>query len=161
MPSTASEPGYVVNLDMSALGRVFDDQSQSRVRLESEAVLVILENVEAGKVKWVHSPALRDEISANPNENARNALIEVIDNLGSTFVVDVVEMERRSTELRRQGITRLDAFHVAFAEVAGAALVTCDDRLIRTMTRVGSPIWIGTPLGYCDQEVNRWTDALT
>ena len=45
-----------VYLDVSALCRPFDDQSHIRVRLETEAVQLILSHVRAGTFIWFGTP---------------------------------------------------------------------------------------------------------
>ena len=54
-----------VYLDMCCLKRPFDDQSQPRIHLESEAVLAIL-SAHAELVEFVHSSALDLENNQNP-----------------------------------------------------------------------------------------------
>ena len=47
----------LIYLDMCCLKRPFDDQSKSRIRLEAEAVLVVLA-MESDRLGFVRSPAL-------------------------------------------------------------------------------------------------------
>ena len=42
-----------VYLDVCCLNRPFDTQEQDRLRLEAEAVLLILKHCEAGEWQWV------------------------------------------------------------------------------------------------------------
>jgi len=42
-------PSMKVYLDVSCLNRPFDDQTQARIRLESEAVTIILDECEHGE----------------------------------------------------------------------------------------------------------------
>ena len=53
-------------LDVSVLNRPFDDQSQVRIRLETEAFLAILERIETGELVMVGSTVLDFENEANP-----------------------------------------------------------------------------------------------
>ena len=55
----------LIYLDMCCLKRPFDDQTQMRVRLESEAVLVLL-SMESTTLQFVRSGALLLENSYNP-----------------------------------------------------------------------------------------------
>jgi hypothetical protein len=50
-----------VYLDTCCLNRPFDDQTQMRVRLEAESVLVILARIENGDWVWIGSEVLKDE----------------------------------------------------------------------------------------------------
>lgn len=58
-------------LDVSCLNRPFDDQLQLRRRLESEAVITILGQIERGFWTQVSSRMAEQEIEAMPDENRR------------------------------------------------------------------------------------------
>ena len=47
-----------IYLDACCLNRPFDDQSQPRVHLESEAVLIILARVKTNVCEWLSSTVL-------------------------------------------------------------------------------------------------------
>ncbi|MEP7343428.1 MAG: hypothetical protein ABI977_37250 [Acidobacteriota bacterium] len=52
----------------------FDDQSQERILLEAEAIIVILARIEQGLLTWTSSEAVDYEIARNPNlDRARKA----------------------------------------------------------------------------------------
>jgi hypothetical protein len=55
-----------VYLDTSAYQRPFDDQTQPRIFLESQAVVMILQMIEAGILDLVSSSVLEYENSRNP-----------------------------------------------------------------------------------------------
>src|SRR5690606_29799698 len=129
--SIMNQPLPIVYLDSSALGRFFDDQSQPRIRLETEGVHVILEYVQSGVLSMARSPVLLDEIRANPNYHARTALTQLLDEYGIELPLRQSRIQERAEFLRSKGITFLDAMHVAIAEDMNASFVTCDDRLIR------------------------------
>ncbi len=58
-----------VYLDTSALKRPFDDQTQARIKLETEALVTILAMAQAGEITLINSSVLR-------YENSRNADLE-------------------------------------------------------------------------------------
>ena len=47
-----------VYLDACCLNRPYDDQTQDRIHLESEAVLTVLKHIEAGDWEWVVSSVI-------------------------------------------------------------------------------------------------------
>lgn len=55
-----------VYLDTCSIQRLLDTLSQTRIRLEAEAVLGVLERVEAGEVALVSSTVLEMETARNP-----------------------------------------------------------------------------------------------
>lgn len=63
-----------VYLDACCLNRPFDDQSQDRIRLESEAIIIILNLLYKGEWKWIGSEALEIEIENTPNIEKRHYL---------------------------------------------------------------------------------------
>lgn len=58
---------YRMYMDVCCLNRPFDDQTQQRIHLEAEAVLLILNRCQAGEWKLVTSNALDTEIGLTPN----------------------------------------------------------------------------------------------
>jgi len=116
-------------LDICALKRPFDDQTQPRVRLEADAVLELLA-APPEQLTFVHA-------AAHDLENAQNPLAwrahRVADWLASVPPVDakVDDLQHRIQELMTLGFRNFDAFHVASAEFANAEVFgTTDDRLL-------------------------------
>ncbi len=56
-----------VYLDNCCLNRPFDDQRQARIRLESEAIMAIIEQIQSGKINWISSGAIDIELSYAPD----------------------------------------------------------------------------------------------
>src|SRR5438128_680599 len=114
----------LIYLDMCCLKRPFDDQSQRRIRLESEAVLGML-SLESSEFSFVHSPALILENSQNPiKERALRVTQWLLAQPTSEY--NWKTLEDRTAELMKLGLKNFDALHVASAEQAGAdVLATC------------------------------------
>ena len=55
-----------IYLDASVLNRPFDDQTQPRIWLETLALHVVLQSIEAGETELVASSVLHYENSRNP-----------------------------------------------------------------------------------------------
>ena len=55
-----------IYLDTSAYNRPFDDQTQPKIFLESQAVAIILQMVEMGMIELASSSVLEYENSRNP-----------------------------------------------------------------------------------------------
>jgi len=60
-----------IYLDVSCLNRAFDDQTQTRIRLEAEATTIILERCELGEWQHVSSEMATIEIAAMPDAERR------------------------------------------------------------------------------------------
>ncbi|MFL6208862.1 MAG: PIN domain-containing protein [Pyrinomonadaceae bacterium] len=131
-----------VYLDACCLNRPFDDQTQNRIRLEAEAVLLILSQVEAGRWQWVGSEALDYEIEQTPNAERRMRVRLMTKAVHRSIKVEAAE-EARAQQLATLGFHALDALHLACAESGGAdVLLTTDDRLLRLAVRLSAQLHI-------------------
>ncbi len=142
----------LIYLDACTLCRPFDDQRYVRVRLESDATKLILENVRNRKLKLAVSPVHRKEIWAIPDLAERIEILSLLDNFGKLVKVDMAEACIKAQQLFDNGFGVADAAHVAFAEAAGANFVTCDDRLLKRCLKSDLKIWCGDPLQFCLKE---------
>jgi len=150
--SASLPPLRRVYLDVCALNRPLDDQNQMRVRLESDAVLLILSHARAPTLCMMVSPVHAAEVAANPDLAKREHIQLLLKDVGVEAVVDMMQARVRAEQLHELGLGVADAAHVAFAELAGCDFVTVDDRLLRQLQRVGSSVWFGAPTTYCDKE---------
>jgi len=148
MPSSP-KPVY---LDVCALCRPFDDQNQMRIRLETEAVQLILSHIRASDLELIVSVAHDLEIGAINDATERQHLFSMLKQVGRRFDFDMQRARRRAEELTEQGLGSADAAHLAFAEEAKASFITCDDRLVRQCRRARPGVWFGTPVAFCAKE---------
>lgn len=124
-----------VYLDTCCLNRPFDDQGQERVRLESEAIIVILQRVARGEWIMIGSGALDDEIAAISDPELRERVQAIADVATNYVLLEVVR--RRGRELQAAGVPGYDSLHLACAEAAGAnVLLTTDDAFVRRARRL-------------------------
>jgi predicted nucleic acid-binding protein len=119
-----------VYLDTSIYNRPFDDQTQPKIFLETQAVILILQMVEANLLELVSSSVLEYENSRNPfliNQQLMSRYLQI-----ATLRILINErIKIRGEQLEQQGIKAIDALHVACAETAKSDyFITCDRRLI-------------------------------
>lgn len=142
-----------VYLDVCALNRPFDDQSQMRIRLETDAILLVLSLVRDGRIRLLTSRVHQVEIAANPDTTRRQHVLQLLQEFGVKIQTDShSSVRQRAEELADLGMGVVDAAHVAYAEAARCDLVSVDDRLLRQCLRIPVSIWCGTPMAYCDKE---------
>jgi len=128
----------LVYLDMCCINRPFDDQSQPRIRLESEAVLGLLA-AESDSLRFVRSMALWLENEQNPLPTRAARVRRWLDTPQPGVAASAVVS--RTSDLMKLGFKNFDALHVASAEAASAdVLATCDDRLIAAARKAGPSI---------------------
>jgi len=129
-----------VYLDACCLNRPFDDQAQDRIRLESEAVLLILGHIHRGEWRWTSSEVLGFETGRNPDAERRRRVEVLVASATRSISVDN-RMQHRGTELEALGFGALDALHLACAEHAEVdVFLTTDDGLLRRARRLREEI---------------------
>jgi predicted nucleic acid-binding protein len=126
---------HVIFLDNCCLHRPHDDQSQPRIRLESDAVLHIIRMVEAKKLIWVGSTILRAEIESNANAVGRTANLATYDMLCDSKSVEDVDLAI-AKRFHKKGFGPIDAVHLSVAERHGCKfLISTDDRFVKSAKR--------------------------
>ncbi len=131
-----------VYLDACCLNRPFDDQSQLRVRLESESILWLLSQVQSGRWSWTSSQILEWEVSKTPDPGQRERVMQSFE-IASTVVATTNEMLARAAELKRLGFKAFDGLHLACAEQSGCdVFLSTDDRLLRLSRRVSDQLTV-------------------
>lgn len=124
-----------IYLDVCCLNRPFDDQRQDRIRLETEAVLLILKHCEAGDWQWISSAVAAEEANNTPDNDRRHRVTSMLSGAHVSVALTATEIERAQA-LKTLGFRTYDALHLACAEQAGAdVFLTTDDSVIRTTIR--------------------------
>ncbi len=122
-------------LDVSCLNRPFDDQSQARIRLEAEAITLILERVDSGDWTQVSSELAVIETDAIPDADRRARVRLLLPKAKDILKLDDATWSRAAA-LQAIGFKVADAAHVAAAEMLQAdVFLSCDDRLCRLAKR--------------------------
>jgi predicted nucleic acid-binding protein len=144
--------GALVYLDVCALSRPFDDQSFIRIRLETEAVNIILSKVQQGQLTLAVSPVHFAEIHAIPDTLERLELLSIVERYGALLDIDKASARRKADMLVGWGFGPADAAHLAFAEAGKAKFITCDDKLLKKCAKHAIKIWCGNPVLFCTEE---------
>lgn len=119
-----------VYLDTSAYNRPFDDQTQPKIFLETQAVIIILQMIEAKAIELIGSSVLEYENSRNPYPIKQEAMSRYLQLAELRQEVDEA-IRQRAEELEQDGLRAIDALHVACAEAVNSDFfITCDKRLI-------------------------------
>ncbi len=118
-----------IYLDACCLNRPFDDQRQPRVRLEAEAISLILQKLHQREWEWVGSEALVYELSQTIDVERRERLLLLA--AQSHQVVEITEkILKRAEKLETSGFGSYDAIHLASAEQAKVdVFLTTDDNI--------------------------------
>jgi predicted nucleic acid-binding protein len=117
-------------LDTSIYNRPFDDQSQPKIYLETQAIILVFQMIDTKLVELVSSPVLSYENSRNPFANNQKAMAYYLEK-ATIFQRITPDIYHRAVVLQQQGIKEIDALHVACCEFSKSDyFLTCDKRLI-------------------------------
>ena len=124
-----------IYLDNCMFNRPFDDQSQIRIRLESEAKLYIQDRIKSKNIELIWSYILEIENTQNPHDERRIA-IHKWKNLSMIKIIENSDILNNANKLFTFGIKSKDALHVASA-IEGKAnyFLTTDDQLLSGINR--------------------------
>jgi len=124
-----------IYLDACCLNRPFDDQNQNRIRLESEAILIIMNRMYSGEWEWIGSEVLVVELENTPDIEKRSYLTELVKGVHTN--ISLMEGEiTRANELEKLGFKSFDAIHIACSESENAdVFLTTDDKLLENAKR--------------------------
>jgi predicted nucleic acid-binding protein len=121
-------------LDNCSFNRPFDDQSQLRIKLETEAKLAIQTSIINRKYELVWSYILDYENEQNPYEERKISIKRW------SHEADVIQKENESLLIRaeyyvKKGLKSKDALHVSCAIEADCEyFITTDDKIIKNMS---------------------------
>lgn len=120
-----------IYLDNCCFNRPFDDQKQTRIRLEAEAKLCIQEHIRNGTLELVWSYILDFENAANPFEERRTT----ISGWRQHATLDIEETAtilEQANSLVSVGLKAKDALHLSCAIAGGCTyFVTTDDEILK------------------------------
>jgi hypothetical protein len=120
----------LIYFDLCALKRVFDDQSQARIALESSAMIALFQMIHENIITLLSSDALTIENNRNPNF-IRKKFIASLLSISDKHIKNSNLIEQNALFYFDKGILLLDALHLTFAEFGKANyFCTCDDKFL-------------------------------
>ena len=133
---------YRIYLDACCLNRPFDDQSQPRIALETQAILTILNQCQSGQWSLITSTALDIELDQTRDRERLNNIKSIL-TIAKIKVIHSQLLEQRSREFQQLGFSGFDATHIASAERSRADIfLSTDDRLVRKAQRYAQDIQV-------------------
>jgi hypothetical protein len=123
----------LIYLDNCCFNRPFDDQSNIRVKIETDAKLYVELMIMVGKIELAWSYILDFENDANPFFE-RKYTIEKWKHLSISDIEENNVILSKATSLAKQGLKAKDALHVACAiEMKCEYFLTTDDFIEKKM----------------------------
>ena len=139
-------------LDVCTLCRPFDDQNIMRIRLETDAFYLILQNIQNKLYEMVVSPVHFKEIETIEELRERLWLLDLLGKYGVRLPCDSSKIRKRAEQLCNLKFGIADAAHVAFAETTSDFFITCDDKLLRKCDKSNVKISVVSPVDFCSKE---------
>lgn len=125
-----------IYFDACCLNRPFDDQTQERIRIETEAIILILNHVRLGDIDMIGSDILNLEIDKTPDP-FRKLKLKIFTTYFSKIIRVDEEIAKRAFYLQTNKIKGFDAFHLACAESAHTEIfLTTDDEVLKISKRL-------------------------
>ncbi|WP_339384083.1 hypothetical protein [Gloeocapsopsis crepidinum] len=91
-------PGYFIYMDVCCFNRPFDDLRQERIRLEAEAVMLILEKCQSDEWTLIGSEVLDAEIEKTPDRDKMEAVVASMTIVKTKVAIDE-SITQRAKEL--------------------------------------------------------------
>lgn len=141
-----------IYLDNCCFNRPYDDQSQLRIQLETEAKLRIQENIRFDIYTLIWSYILDYENNKNVFRE-RKEQIEQWRKYAKIDIEEDVELLNFATRICRHGIKNMDSLHIACAVEAKAEyFITTDDGILKKSKLVKN-VRIVDPIGFIKEVI--------
>ena len=141
-----------IYLDNCCFNRPYDDQSQLRIRLETEAKLKIQEDIRSNLYSLIWSYILDYE----NNKNLFRERKEQIEQWHLYSEIDIEENEEvleLASQIRNHGIKKMDSLHIACAVKAKADyFLTTDDGVLKKAKLIKN-VKITDPIGFIKEVI--------
>ena len=117
-------------LDNCCFNRPFDDQSQLKIKLETEAKLYIQGKIVTGDYDLIWSYILEFENRQNPFEDRKSSIYDW-KKIARYHCIETLEIIQFAETLREKGIKTKDALHFSCAKFSNADyFLTTDKKLL-------------------------------
>jgi predicted nucleic acid-binding protein len=123
-----------------------------RIRLETDALFLILRGIQNKIYEMVVSPIHHKEIEDIEDIYERLDVSILLDKYGVKPRCDLSEIRKRADQLYLLKFGVADAAHIAFAEVTADIFITCDDRLLEKCNKSKVNVAVMNPVDFCLRE---------
>lgn len=121
-----------IYLDNCCYNRPYDDQSQTKIHIETQAKLDIQARIREGRWELVSSYILEAENAANPFDRKRRDIQSFLDANTKIFVSDQQDpaVRKLATDIMDTGLHLMDACHIACAIIAECDVFLSTDKRV-------------------------------
>ncbi|MBE6092508.1 MAG: type II toxin-antitoxin system VapC family toxin [Selenomonas ruminantium] len=121
-----------IYLDNCCYNRPYDDQTQTKIHIETQAKLDIQARIREGRWELVSSYILEAENAANPFDRKRRDIQSFLDANTKIFVSDQQDpaVRKLATDIMDTGLHLMDACHIACAIIAECDVFLSTDKRV-------------------------------
>jgi len=143
----------LIYMDCCCLNRPNDDQTQDRIRIESDVIVAILSKCFYGPWKLVGSDIVEHEVAKTPDLNRKNRTLNLYRIKSETIRLNNTIVER-AHEIQKYGIKPVDSLHFASAEYGKVnVLLTVDREFLTNAQRVDTSLMVANPVNWFMEEI--------
>jgi hypothetical protein len=138
----------LVYMDCCCLNRPTDDQTQDKIRIETDAIIGILFKCFYGSWKLIGSDIVEYEIMKTPDLNKLNNVLNLYSMKKENIELNN-EIKARALEVQKHGLKPLDSLHFASAEYRNVdALLTVDKDFVKFSKKTNSFLRVENPINW-------------
>jgi len=138
-----------IYFDACCYNRPFDNQLDGKIKLESEAILLLESGVKANQLDLYSSGVVEYELSQMKDLEKKASVFAFYSSMASGKLEFCNEIEQIADNLDRHNIKYMDALHVAYCEHYGIDyMLTTDKVLLNTIRRVELMTKVINPLEF-------------
>ena len=133
-------------MDCCCLNRPSDDQTQDKIRIETDAIMAVLFKCFYGNWKLIGSDIIEYEIMKTPDNNKKDKALNAY-SIKKENIEYNNTIETRAIAIQKHGLTPLDSLHFASAEYRNVdVLLTVDKNFIKFAKRINSILRVENPI---------------
>jgi hypothetical protein len=138
----------LVYMDCCCLNRPTDDQTQDKIRIETDAIIGILLKCFYGAWKLIGSDIVEYEIMKTPDLNKMDKALKLY-SINKENIELNGKIETRALEVQKYGLKSLDSLHFASAEFRNIdILLTVDKDFIKNSEKINTSLRVENPVNW-------------
>lgn len=144
-----------IYLDNCCYNRPFDDQTQPRIRKETNAIVEIIARTKASNDIILGSSILKIEIRKISDKQKFDAVMDFYETTVSETIHATPKISIRALEIINQAnIGNMDALHLSSAECGDTEFfLTTDDKLIKACKNLSLNMKVLNPVSYFNEVI--------
>jgi len=138
----------LIYMDCCCLNRPSDDQTQDKIRIESDVIIAILYKCFYDSWKLIGSDIVDYEIRKTPDVNKMNKALDLYKIKKENINVNEIII-KRAKELQEYGLKSMDSLHFASAEYRNVnVLLTVDKDFVNNSKNIVSSLRVENPINW-------------